>query len=281
MVIGESLYAGCPLLYVYERKITDLIEGKRGNVMQRYFINEPAVDNIFTIQHEDARHIVKVMRMQAGDEIICVDDQNRSALCKIAKITDETVHAEVVQWMEGSAELPIDVTIASGLPKGDKLELIIQKGTELGAFQFIPFTAARSIVKWDEKKAAKKLERWNKISKEAAEQSHRTRVPFVAEPCSLQKLIKHSEAFTHKVIAFEEAAKQGESSQLNLTLMSMQKGDSLLFVFGPEGGLSEQEVSILHDNGFISCGLGPRILRTETAPLYALSAVSYHFELMG
>ena len=249
--------------------------------MQRYFVNETINEGRFFISDDDFHHIVRVMRMKVGDQIICVDSHNKSAICQIVDITESEIVGEVVKWIEGSPELPINVTIVSGLPKGDKLEWIIQKGTELGAHQFIPFISGRSVVKWDEKKAGKKVERWQKIAKEAAEQSHRTILPEVRNPINLKSLLKLSEDFDYKLIAFEEEAKLGEKAILSKTLVEMIKGQSLMLVFGPEGGLSEHEVAILRDNGFLSCGLGPRILRTETAPLYALSAVSYHFELMG
>ncbi|MFE8703219.1 16S rRNA (uracil(1498)-N(3))-methyltransferase [Cytobacillus sp. FJAT-54145] len=247
--------------------------------MQRYFV-ENAIDNRFIITSDDRHHMVNVMRLKLGDQIVCSNPLGQSALCTIEEITDERVVATVVKWEEGSKELPVEVTIASGLPKGDKLELVIQKGTELGAKRFVPFTAARSVVKWDEKKAAKKVERWEKIAKEAAEQSHRTQLPEIISPVNLKTLIQLSESYTHKLIAFEEDAKQGEASVLARTMQELKRGDSLLIVFGPEGGLTEEEVNLLKEHHFQSCGLGPRILRTETAPLYALSAVSYHFELM-
>ena len=256
------------------------MQRKEGVGMQRYFVDQIANENRFNIVGDDYHHIVRVMRMKEGDQIICVSLLNKSAVCAIAEITDEQIIAEVVQWISGTSELPIEVTIASGLPKGDKLEWIIQKGTELGAFQFIPFISARSVVKWDEKKAVKKIERWQKIAKEAAEQSHRLKLPKVENPVNLKSLIKMGEDFDYKLIAFEEEAKHGEASIFAKTLSEMKRGQTLLFVFGPEGGLTELEVSSLSEHGFRACGLGPRILRSETAPLYALSAVSYHFELM-
>lgn len=248
--------------------------------MQRYFVKESNSEGRFIISGEDHHHIVHVMRMSVGNHIICVIDDERSAECVIVKITDEEIEVEVVQWLESSSELPINVTIVSGLPKGDKLEWIIQKGTELGAQTFIPFTSARSIVKLDEKKAGKKLERWQKIAKEAAEQAHRTVIPRVESPKSLQAIIEQGRHFDVKCIAYEEKSKQGEASAFKKALSSLNKGQSLLFVFGPEGGLTAEEVTLMEKNGFVSCGLGPRILRTETAPLYVLSAVSYYFELM-
>ena len=246
--------------------------------MQRYFAKNE--EDTFIIQEDDYHHIVRVMRMNMEDEIYCVNDKQQVARCKIANISENEVTAKVVQWLEGEIELPVSVSIVSGMPKGDKLEWIIQKGTELGAFKFIPFIAARSVVKWDEKKGGKKLVRWNKIAKEAAEQSHRTMIPKVNIPIDIKELIKLSEGFHVKLVAYEEKARQGESSILTKKLKSMAKGQSILAVFGPEGGLTEAEVTLLKDHGFELCGLGPRILRTETAPLYLLSAVSYHFELM-
>lgn len=248
--------------------------------MQRYFVKQRANENQFVIDNDDRHHIIKVMRMEIGDKVICVDPNGKTAICEIAKITDEQVVADVVQWKDEKSELPIFVTIASGLPKGDKLEWIIQKGTELGAYEFIPFSARRSVVKWDEKKAGKKIERWQKIAKEAAEQSHRGIVPEIISTMNLKALLERSKNFDYKLVAFEEESRSGEASIFSETLQKVKHGESLLLVFGPEGGLAEEEVQILQENDFVLCGLGPRILRTETAPLYALGAISYHFELM-
>ncbi|MEH7505482.1 16S rRNA (uracil(1498)-N(3))-methyltransferase [Neobacillus drentensis] len=248
--------------------------------MQRYFVKQRTNGDRFLIDEEDRHHIVKVMRMQIGDQIICVDQEGKQAVCALAEITDTSVVADVVQWKDEVSELPISITIASGLPKGDKLEWIIQKGTELGAHQFLPFSAARSVVKWDEKKAAKKIDRWQKIAKEAAEQSHRAFLPEVLDSISFKELLTKSKDFKYKLVAFEEESRNGETSVFASTLRKMNKGDSLLLVFGPEGGLTDEEVQQLKNIDFAVCGLGPRILRTETAPLYALAAISYHFELM-
>jgi 16S rRNA (uracil1498-N3)-methyltransferase len=248
--------------------------------VQRYFVKQRVNGDRFFIDEEGCHHIVKVMRMQLGDQIICVDQDGKQAMCALAEITDTSVVAEVVQWKEMASELPISITIASGLPKGDKLEWIIQKGTELGAHQFLPFSAARSVVKWDEKKATKKIDRWRKIAKEAAEQSHRAFLPEVISAISFKELLTKSKEYHYKLVAFEDESRNGETSVFASTLQKINKGDSLLLVFGPEGGLTDAEVEELKSNDFAVCGLGPRILRTETAPLYTLAAISYHFELM-
>jgi len=246
--------------------------------LQRYFSEN--VEDVFFIKEEDFHHITRVMRMKLGDELYCVNRQQQAARCLIEKITENQVIAKVVQWIDETTELPVSVSIVSGLPKGDKLEWIIQKGTELGASKFIPFIAARSVVKWDEKKSDKKLVRWNKIAKEAAEQSHRNKAPEVMESVKIKELIELGMNYDLKLVAYEEEAKAGESSVLASCLKQLKPGKSVMAVFGPEGGLTEAEVSALKENGFQTCGLGPRILRTETAPLYLLSAVSYHYELL-
>jgi 16S rRNA (uracil1498-N3)-methyltransferase len=249
--------------------------------LQRYFVTKSINDQQFIIDGEDRHHILNVMRMQIGDHIICVDSMGKIAECKIAEVTEQQVVANIILWKEEIPELPIQITIASGLPKGDKLEWIIQKATELGAFKFLPFAAARSVVKWDDKKAAKKVERWQKIAKEAAEQSHRALVPEIINPVNFKALLQKSNQYDYKLVAFEDESRNGETSVFSSTLQKIKKGESLLMIFGPEGGLSQEEIKLLKENGFLLCGLGPRILRTETAPLYALAAVSYQFELLG
>ncbi|MGY3718546.1 16S rRNA (uracil(1498)-N(3))-methyltransferase [Sutcliffiella cohnii] len=250
--------------------------------MQRYFINSDQIhDNNIVIVGDDVHHISRVLRMKTGDELLCsCSETGKTAHAKIVEITSDTVQVDVVKWLETTSELPVRVAIANGLPKGDKLELVIQKGTELGAHHFIPFIAARSIVKWDEKKGPKKVDRWNKISKEAAEQSHRSFIPKVETPLTFQQLIEESKEWDYKIVAYEEDAKVGEKSAFASTLQKVKRNDSILLVVGPEGGLTEKEVDKLKEHGFISCALGPRILRTETAPLYGLAAISYQFELL-
>lgn len=249
--------------------------------MQRYFLENKNINGrTVKIIGDDFHHITRVMRMEPGEEIITVNEDGLVGIAKISEITNEAVVGAVIEWKNEESELPIKVAIVSGLPKGDKLEYIVQKGTELGATEFIPFIAARSVVKWDHKKASKKIERLQKIAKEAAEQSHRSILPTVQEPMTVAQLIQNAEKYDFKLIAFEEEAKRGEKAQLAKVLTAVQSGQSILFVFGPEGGLTIEEVDKLSEAGFIACGLGPRILRTETAPLYALAAVSYQVELL-
>ena len=251
-------------------------------IVQRYFVPSDQLDGTAVrVEGNDAHHIMNVLRMKDGDQILCVFDEGKSALVKLEKITNESVFGSVIEWMAEEKELPVHVTIVSGLPKGDKLEYIVQKGTELGANSFIPFIAERSIVKWDDKKSGKKVERLQKIAKEAAEQSHRTHIPAVEKPIRISGILDQAKEYDVCLVAYEEDAKTKEKSAFSQALQKLDKGKSVLIVFGPEGGLTEKEVNALKEAGFISCALGPRILRTETAPLYALAAISYQLELMG
>lgn len=247
--------------------------------MQRYFVEAANwQDDRIMLNGQDAHHINRVMRMKPGDEIICVDPKGRAAICKIAELSSEHVTVCVSENVDNDTEMPVTVTIAQGLPKGDKLEWIVQKGTELGAAGFIPFQAARSVVKWDEKKKDKKRIRLEKIAKEAAEQSSRLSIPAVEDVQSFQELLDSSDTYKHKLFAYEEAAKGLKAEPLRSVFERISPSDNVLVVIGPEGGFSDSEADALRNAGFAPIRLGPRILRTETAPLYMLASLSYHFE---
>lgn len=263
-----------------EETLRAFIPERVGEKMQRYFIlnQENWMDNQVIITGNDVHHITRVMRNRLGDEIICNAESGKAALCKIQEISDERVLASIEDWLDREVELPIKVTIAQGLPKGDKFDMILQKGTELGAHAFIPFKAARSVVKWDDKKLTKKFQRFEKILKEASEQSHRQSIPTIQTPVNLDELLKVSRDYDFKIIAYEEEAKTDQYQSLADILKRLSKGMRLIVCIGPEGGFTEKEVEILKENDFYAVRFGPRILRTETAALYALASVSYHFE---
>jgi 16S rRNA (uracil1498-N3)-methyltransferase len=250
--------------------------------MQRYFISDK---NNWTkeeviISGEDVHHILRVMRFDIGDEIIAVHPNEKAARCILRECTDTYIKAEIIEWLAEGVTLPVEVTIAQGLPKGDKFELILQKGTELGAASFIPFQADRSVVIWNEKKMKKKMERFEKIVKAASEQSHRVNIPKIEEKMNLDELIETSKQYDVSLFAYEEETRTADFQSLATVLRRIEKGMRLLLCIGPEGGFSTEEAQRLTDNNFHSVRLGPRILRTETAALYALASISYHFEEM-
>lgn len=247
--------------------------------MQRYFIKtEPMNDEQFILDEDAAHHAIKVMRMRIGEECIVVHE-GVAYICSILSI-DENVIVQKTGITIPSPEMPVKVTIACGLPKGDKLELIAQKGTELGMYAMIPFVAERSIVKWDEKKAKKNVERLQKIAHEAAEQSHRTHVPLISTPNTFKQLLQIFSSYEAIFIADEEDAKQENRQRFSDKLKAIKDSGvtSILCIFGPEGGISRNENESLLNAGAKTMSLGPRILRAETAPLYALAAISYEYE---
>ena len=219
------------------------------------------------------------MRMKPKDRVYLAFSDQQVIIAEITEITEEKVYLTEIEKEEMEKELPSMITIASGYPKGDKLEWIVQKGTELGAHAFIGFPAKTSVVKWDAKKRKKRQERLTKIAQEAAEQSHRQIAPRVELLDTEKELFTQLSDYDVILVAYEESAKQGELANLAKVFNSVTAGSRILAIFGPEGGLMAEEINQFVDAGAIICGLGPRILRTETAPLYLLSAASYHWEL--
>ena len=198
------------------------------------------------------------MRTQTGDKVI-VNFTNATMICEIIDIQTE-ITVKPIEHIDIQTELPVSVTIASGLLKNDKYEWMIQKATELGAVSFIPFVSERTIVKVDEKKFQKKVERFTKIVKEAAEQSYRQIVPSIEFVASGKALAKKLEAFDHVLIAYEETAKSGEIKSFTEALQDVKHGDKVCMIFGPEGGLSEAEVAQFGR----APGLGPGGRRFES-----------------
>ena len=248
--------------------------------MQRYFINQvvQSVGEKISVLKDQEHHMVKVMRMNIEESCEVVDEKEQLYIAKITQLSP--LELTIEEHKEQNVELPIDVTIFVGLSKGDKLETIVQKATELGVYTIVPVEMKRNMVKWTKDKSQKKIERLQKIAQEAAEQSHRLHVPKVLDLMTLKESVILAKQLTKALVAFEEVAKEGEAAVFLQTLTSLQKGDSIAFYFGPEGGFDLQEIEYLNSQEVHSCALGPRILRAETAPMYALAAVSYHFELL-
>lgn len=245
--------------------------------MQQYFVNGRAESSVTITDKDTIKHMFQVMRLSEGDEVVLVFDDG---IKRLARVSDSLAHTFViVEELTDTVELPVQVTIASGFPKGDKLDLITQKATELGTYAIWAFPADWSVAKWDSKKLGKKEDKLIKIAQGAAEQSKRNVIPKVKLFETKVDFLAQLDDFDKIFVAYEESAKTGEMSALARELQMVEQGQKLLFIFGPEGGISPKEVEVLQARGAILCGLGPRIMRTETAPLYVLSAVSYECEL--
>lgn len=231
--------------------------------MQRYFAKDKFEDKIKLLD-SDMYHIKKVMRMNVNDNVEVVYDK-KVYLCKI----NNNYEVEIINEIEENNELNIDITVAIGMVKEQKFDLIIQKLTELGVKEIIPLAMERSIVKLDNSKIDKKLERWNLICKEASEQSKRNIVPKVMTPITIKELVKLD--YDKKLIC---SVKQ-QGNFINSYLQYKDKCVKMLVVIGPEGGVSEREEQFLNDNNFISVSLGKRVLRVETAAIYVASVINY------
>ena len=247
--------------------------------MQQYFVNGRAPQGIFQIKDKDtAKHMFSVMRLQADEQIVLVFDDGIKRLARVVDSQSKSV--EIIEELADNVELPVSVTIAMGFPKGDKLEFVAQKATELGMAALWAFPADWSVVKWDGKKLAKKEEKLSKIAQGAAEQSKRNVIPQVKLFEKKAAFLAELEQFDKIFVAYEESAKEGETAVLARELSQMKSGEKILFIFGPEGGISPEEIEAFESKGGLKIGLGPRIMRAETAPLYALSSTSYALELM-
>jgi 16S rRNA (uracil1498-N3)-methyltransferase len=253
--------------------------------MQRYFIPpEQFNENTVIISGGDAHHLIRVMRAQLGDQIICSNGMNREALVTITSMDKDAVEAAVTEELELINEAAVEVWVAQSLPKGDKLETIIQKCTEIGAARFLPFVSERTIVQYDSKKAEKLQERWTKIAKEAAEQAHRNRVPDILLPQSWKQILKLVTQVDIAFICYEKESglqlKQLITKTFTNDSITRKSGKALVFV-GPEGGFTAKEIAEAEAAGCHSISLGKRILRTETAAMVALTCILYETGEMG
>ncbi|WP_179395504.1 RsmE family RNA methyltransferase [Lacticaseibacillus absianus] len=243
--------------------------------MNRFFTQQPlAVGQAVTLSPEIAKHAVRVLRLDVGAAVELVDPNAQVFVATIEATAP--LRVVVASTVATRSELPIAVQICCGVPKGDKAELIVQKATELGVQRVSFYNSQWATAKWQAPKADKKLARLQLIAQGAAEQSHRAHIPVV-ELVSFQAIL--AAKADSKLIAYEKSAKIGETSALVQAVT--QRPQTLVAVFGPEGGISPAEITALTAAGFTAAGLGPRILRTETAPLYLLSAISTLTELQG
>ncbi|MCD9023010.1 16S rRNA (uracil(1498)-N(3))-methyltransferase [Cohnella silvisoli] len=253
--------------------------------MQRYFVPAAQMEqHSVALEGEDARHLAAVMRSKPGDCFIACDGNGRDVLARITSVDKENVQAEITEELTTRAEMSWNITVAQSLPKGDKLEIVIQKGTEAGATAFQPFLSQRTVVQYDERKEAKRLDRWRKIAKEAAEQSHRSVIPEINAVVSWKSLLKQFPEYDLVLFCYEEEGRSGVGLRDILSTFHSDidgKTPTILVVIGPEGGFTPQEAEAASASHAKLIGLGKRILRTETAALYALACLAYESGELG
>ena len=244
--------------------------------MHHFFVTPEQVQGQrICIEGSDVNHIKNVLRMKVGEELHISDGNNKKYLCAIDGIQVDQVQVSILEELQTDTELPSQIYLFQGLPKSDKMELIVQKAVELGVHEIIPVATKRAVVKLDEKKAAKKVERWNSIAEGGAKQSGRNRIPRVAPVMRFQDAVEKAKELDVALIPYELAEGMQETKRI---IEGIQPGQSIGVFIGPEGGFEVEEVALAMDSGIQPVTLGKRILRTETAGLTALSILMYHLE---
>lgn len=244
--------------------------------MQNFFVYDWQVQgDMVTIEGTDVNHIVNVLRMKVGEEVSVHDDVNRKYLCRIAELQEDKVCLSILEQQTSDTELPCRIYLFQGLPKGDKMEWIIQKGVELGAYAIVPVATKRAVVKLDEKKAQKKVARWNSIAESAAKQSGRGMIPEVLPVMKFAEALQFAKDLDLNLIPYEKAEGIADTKQ---RIAEIRPGQSIGIFIGPEGGFEEAEVEMAKEMQAVPVTLGRRILRTETAGMTMLSILMYHLE---
>ena len=243
--------------------------------MHKFFVETEQINNNkIKIVNEDYNHIANVLRMKNGDSVLITNKKSQETFnCKIEKITANEVICNIINVENKNVEMNVNVDIFQGLPKADKMEYIIQKCVELGVHKIIPVNMKYCIAKIKKKK--KKNIRWNKIAEVAAKQCKRNVIPKIEKSININQLCCELKNYDLVILAYENE----ENITIKTVLKENKNAKNIAVIVGPEGGLSADEVLMLKDEGAKVVSLGSRILRTETAPIAALSMILYEYEL--
>jgi len=250
--------------------------------MPKFFVTQFQVNNnTIKIQGGDVNHIKNVLRMKEKDKLqICImpinekEEQGTDTTCEISEINDEYVLCNILKYEQSNVESKIHVTIFQGIPKSNKMELIIQKSVELGAYDIYPVEMKRCVVKLKEQDERKKNIRWQKIAEVASKQSDRNIIPQIHNCIKITDICKLVDNYDKIIVAYEEEKNQSLKSELK----SLKEKNKIAIVIGPEGGIDHTEIEMLKKAGASIVTLGNRILRTETVALNVLSNVMYEFD---
>ena len=244
--------------------------------MHRFFAEPGQIgEKEIVITGADVNHIRNVLRMRADEEVLIADGQGAEYRCKLIELNENEVRAQILWKLDGNAELASAVTLFQGLPKSDKMDLIVQKCVELGVDRIVPVSTKRTVVKLDAKKEQTRLKRWNTISESAAKQSGRGVIPEVSGVMSFGKALEEAKKLDVLLIPYERAEHMAETRRV---MGEIRPGQSVGIFIGPEGGFEESEVEEAVAAGAKAITLGKRILRTETAGLAVMAMLSYLLE---
>lgn len=244
--------------------------------MHRFFVEPSQIrEKEIVITGPDVNHIRNVLRMRAGEELLAADGQGSEYRCILRELQDSEIRAEICRRLGSSAELPSRITLFQGLPKSDKMDLIIQKCVELGVFRVVPMTTKRTVVKLDAKKEESRRKRWTAVSESAAKQSGRGIIPEISGVKSFREAVEEAGELDVCLIPYEKAENMARTREI---LSGIPAGASIGVFIGPEGGFEEEEVREAMEAGARPITLGRRILRTETAGMAVLAMLGYLLE---
>ncbi|HEU4340632.1 MAG TPA: 16S rRNA (uracil(1498)-N(3))-methyltransferase [Candidatus Binatia bacterium] len=246
--------------------------------MPRFFIAKKNIQgNRGIVVGDEVDHLRKVLRLGAGDSVTLFDDEGREHTAVIRDLRGGEAEVEILSSYPTERESPLQVALALALTKGEKMDWVVEKATELGVHTIIPFVSKRTVPKLDDRKIAKRGERWQKIALSAAKQCGRTRVPAILPLSDFHELIEQPRSDTLKLLFWEQETRR----TLKEVHASRAAATSILLVIGPEGGFSSEEASLAIAHGFQSIHLGRRILRAETAAITAISLVQFLWGDLG
>lgn len=238
--------------------------------MPKFFVNADDISSdIIRIKGEDCSHIKKVLRRKAGDQLIVCDGVSLDYVCEITSVEKEEIITKVITSSPFLTEPDARCGLFMALPKGEKMEYIIQKSVELGVSSIIPVACSRCVVRLDKGEGKKKQVRWQRIAEAAAKQCGRGMVPQVSEPVSFIEALSMMEGYKNRAVFYEE------EKQLDISSYLQENMEDFAFFIGPEGGIHPDEIALCHEKNIPCLSLGRRILRAETAPLFVLSVFMY------
>lgn len=248
--------------------------------MPKFFVKQEQIkDEQITINGQDVKHIKNVLREKIGNHItICDATNSQDYICEIIEIEEDNIKCDIIEKLESNIESNIKVTIFQGLPKSDKMELVIQKSVELGVYDIVPVKMKRCVVKLNEKDKIKKIQRWQKISEVAAKQCGRTIIPQIKNVLEIKDICDLSEEYDVLLLAYEEEKDNTIKNELEKLKDKSNQELKIGIIIGPEGGIDKEEVDKLKSSGAKIITLGKRILRTETVALNVLSVIMYELE---
>lgn len=244
--------------------------------MYQFFVEDAQVsDTAVTIEGSDVNHIKNVLRMKCGEKVRISSASGKNYFCEITQVEDSFVQASILEEDTKGTELPCKIYLFQGLPKNDKMELIVQKAVELGVYEIIPVAMKNCVMKLDAKKAANKVTRWQGIAESAAKQSKRSCIPTIQMPMSYKEAVSFARNLDRCLVPYENERGMRATKE---AMCAVRKGESIGIFIGPEGGFADAEIELVKEEMQI-ISLGRRILRTETAGFTTLAILMYHLEI--